>query len=199
MTSLSLRSELRMIVQLRQREPPMQHIVDDVHSQLNATRPSRILKPRSLAQATRVVRGAVRRGDSLAIAGGRHAMGGQQFAEGSLLLDMGGLDRVVELDRQRGSVEVEAGIQWPALHAWLAGAQPGDGDRWTFRQKQTGADNFSLGGALAANIHGRGLAMPPFVADIEAFTLIDAHGELRRCARDENAEWFALGVGGYGL
>ena len=78
-------------------------------------------------------------------------------------------------------------------------ARSPDARRWTFRQKQTGADNFSLGGSLSANIHGRGLAMPPFVADIESFTMIDAHGELRHCSRTHNRDWFALAVGGYGL
>lgn len=88
---------------------------------------------------------------------------------------------------------------WPALHAWLVRAQPRRPDRWTFRQKQTGADRFTVGGSLSANIHGRGLVMPPFVADVEAFTLVDAHGRLRRCSRTENAEWFPLVIGGYGL
>ena len=32
-------------------------------------------------------------------------------------------------------------------------------------QKQTGADRLTIGGALAANIHGRGLRLQPFVAD----------------------------------
>jgi FAD/FMN-containing dehydrogenase len=42
---------------------------------------------------------------------------------------------------------------------------------------------------------GRG----PIVDDVVAFTLVDADGALRRCARDENAELFRLAIGGYGL
>ncbi len=174
-------------------------VVNDVHSRLNESRPRAVATPRSIVEAIAIVRLALRRGETMAIAGGRHAMGGQQFAAGALLLDTTGLDRVIAFDRQRGLVEVEAGIQWPALHAALARAQSGDSGRWTFRQKQTGADNFTLGGSLSANIHGRGLAMPPFVEDVEAFTLIDAFGEVHRCSRIENPERFALGVGGYGL
>ena len=66
-------------------------------------------------------------------------------------------------------------------------------------QKQTGADRLSIGGAIAANVHGRGLRFPPFVSDLEAFTLVDATGEVRRCSRTENPELFGLVVGGYGL
>ena len=52
-------------------------------------------------------------------------MGGQQFAEGSDLLDTAELARVTAFDGDRGLVEVEAGIRWPALHDWLEHAQAG--------------------------------------------------------------------------
>ena len=54
-------------------------------------------------------------------------------------------------------------------------------------------------GALAANVHGRGLAMTPFIGDVESFVLVDAAGEARRCSRTENADLFRLAIGGYGL
>lgn len=78
-------------------------------------------------------------------------------------------------------------------------AQRGREPAWGIIQKQTGADRLSIGGALAANIHGRGLTMRPFVDDIESFVLIDADGQARTCSRSENAELFRLAVGGYGL
>jgi FAD/FMN-containing dehydrogenase len=96
-------------------------------------------------------------------------------------------------------VEVEAGIQWPALIEGVLAAQRGVDRPWGIVQKQTGADRLSLGGALAANIHGRGLALRPFVQDVESFVLVDADGALRRCSRAENPELFRLAVGGYGL
>ena len=66
-------------------------------------------------------------------------------------------------------------------------------------QKQTGADRLSIGGALAANAHGRVLTRKPFIGDVEALTLINSSGELVRCSRDENSELFRLVIGGYGL
>jgi FAD/FMN-containing dehydrogenase len=41
--------------------------------------------------------------------------------------------------------------------------------------------------------------MPPFVADLEELTLVDADGVLHRCNRAENGKLFRLVVGGYGL
>jgi len=80
----------------------------------------------------------------------------------------------------------------------LAGGADSDAP-WTFRQKQTGADQLSIGGALSANIHGRGLDFAPFVSDIESFTLVTADGRLRRVSRTEQADLFRLAIGGYGL
>ena len=55
----------------------------------------------------------------MSIAGGRHAMGGQQFGESALLVDTRALDRVLDFDAERGIVTVEGGIEWPALIAHL--------------------------------------------------------------------------------
>lgn len=101
--------------------------VNDLHSGLNPTRVGEIALPRSPAEIAQAVARARRQGQAVAIAGGRHAMGGQQFARDALLLDMRGLDRVLGFDRERGLIEVEAGIQWPALFAWLRRAQQQEG------------------------------------------------------------------------
>ncbi|MGH9317269.1 MAG: FAD-binding protein [Thermoanaerobaculia bacterium] len=174
-------------------------LVNDVHSQLNPTRVDRIVSADSLETIRMTLRRAQRDGKAISIAGGRHAMGGQQFGLDAVLLDMRPLNRVLHLDAEKGLVEVEAGIQWPQLVDWLLTAQVGRTRQWGIAQKQTGADRLSLGGGLAANVHGRGLTMKPMISDVEAFDLIDASGEARRCSRSENPELFRLCVGGYGL
>src|SRR5215204_5083748 len=173
--------------------------VNDVHAQLNTTLVRRVLRPASMADVRDAVLAARAAGRAIAIAGGRHAMGGQQFSAGLDLLDMIGLDRVLDFNPERGEVEVEAGIMWPALIAWLHAGQDGQSHPWGIIQKQTGADQLTLGGALSSNVHGRVLGRGPIVDDVVAFSLIDASGALRRCSRAENAELFRLAIGGYGL
>ena len=163
--------------------------VNDIHSQLNRTWVSGVRKPTSIAE----LRAAVGGNGPVCIAAGRHAMGGQQFASNATLIDMNGLTRILGIDSERGIVNVEAGIQWPALVSGLKNT------RWAIRQKQTGADRLSIGGALAANVHGRGLTMKPFIEDVESFTLVDAKGELIECSRTNNRELFSLAIGGYGV
>jgi len=170
--------------------------VNDVHSGLNLTWVSEVMRPASLEQLQSSVRLGRASGRPICLAAGRHAMGGQQFALGATLLD---LDAISGLDSQRGIIEVGAGVHWPRLVESLLETQAGASEPWGIRQKQTGADELSLGGALAANAHGRGLRFAPMVGDVESFELIDAEGELRTCSRDENPELFRLAIGGYGL
>ena len=174
-------------------------IVNDIHSQLNSTRVNRILKPANIAELQAAVVTAKQARKPLSIAGGRHAMGGQQFGTDMILVDMTGLNQIVAFDQQHGLVEVQAGAFWPGFTAAYLQQQKGSSRQWGFAQKQTGADNISIGGTLAANAHGRGLSMQPFISNIESFTMVDADGKLVFCSRRENPELFRLAIGGYGL
>ena len=184
---------------LQARAPEPGVVVNDIHSQLNPTQVREIVPVSSLSDLQRALRRARDAGQLVSIAGGRHAMGAQQFAEHSMMLDMTRFNRVRSLDQKTGIVEVDAGIMWPALVDYLLKAQEGRSRQWGIAQKQTGADRLTIGGALAANVHGRGLKMKPFIADVESFVLVDARGESRTCSRKENAELFRLAIGGYGL
>ncbi len=173
--------------------------LNDVHSRLNATVVRELAQPATLGELRQVIARANRENVSLSISGGRHAMGGQQFARDALHIDMSKLARVVALDRQRGIVTVEAGIGWPALIEQLLEWQKDDPQPWSIVQKQTGADALSIGGALSANAHGRGLGWKPFVQEIEAFRLLQADGREIEVSRTRNPEVFRLVIGGYGL
>jgi FAD/FMN-containing dehydrogenase len=173
--------------------------VNDVQSQLNKTRMQRVVKPKSREEVQSLIRQVAKDNRVLSVCGGRHAMGGQQFGTDAILLDSSELNQLVHFDRERGLIEVGAGIHWPQLMDLLDQQQAGTANRWGIREKQTGVDNVSLAGSLASNIHGRGLRFPPMISDIESFVIVDATGEARRCSRTENAELFSLAIGGYGL
>jgi FAD/FMN-containing dehydrogenase len=167
--------------------------LNDVHSALNSSQPLRLLEPEMLWDLTDAVRRAREVGLPIIASGGRHAMGGQQFCEQGIVLDCRGLNRILSFDSEEGLVEVEAGIEWPAFIEFLQSTP------WSIVQKQTGADHLTIGGAVSANIHGRGLAMRPLIQDIEGLTIVDAKGEVLSCSRRENASLFRHVVGGYGM
>ena len=175
------------------------NVVNDVHSRLNATRVHQVVQPRDPDELCRAVRAAAEQHFSVSICGGRHAMGGQQFAADSLLIDTTGLTRVVRFDSDAGLIEIDAGADWPLIIRHTHESQQPSSPCWAIRQKQTGADELTLGGAVAANVHGRGLKMRPFVDDVESLTLVSADGELVTCSRTKNSELFSLVIGGYGL
>ncbi len=168
-------------------------VVNDVHSRLNETDVGAVVPVDSLESIGAAMDLARSSGRPVSIAGGRHAMGGQQFRAGGVVLDTRPMSRVLSIDEERGLVEVEAGIQWPALVDAL------EDTPWAIRQKQTGADDLCIGGAVSANAHGRGLGYGPLVADLESLVVVGPDGAARRCSRDENADLFRLVCGGYGL
>ena len=174
-------------------------LVNDHHSCLNPTHVSQIRNPRSAKDLENIVKEAARSSQQVAIAGGRHAMGGQQFLTDGILVDMTSLNKIIAFDRQKGLIEVEAGIMWPALIDYLKQTQIDAELKWTIAQKQTGCDLLSIGGALSANVHGRGLNKAPIVSDVEEFNIVMHDGSTKRCSRQSNAELFSLVIGGYGL
>ena len=130
-------------------------------------------------------------GKPVCVAGGRHAMGGQQFAEGAVLIDTRPMGRILGLDAERGVVEVEAGIQWPELIHGLIAMQPASEPHRTHTGASPRSRPAPTGSRSAArsraNIHGRGLALRPIVGEVEAFNLMNADGELLTCSRPRTA------------
>ena len=177
-------------------------VLNDAHSALNPTTVARVVRPDTVADVVAAVRSAAAEGRGVSIAGSRHAMGGQQFGTDTVHLDMRGMNRIVALDTETGIVDAEAGIEWAELIDGLLALQADHVDApgaWGIRQKQTGADQLTLGGALAADVHGRGLNQRPISADVESLTLVDPSGEVREVSRTSHPELFGLVIGGYGL
>jgi FAD/FMN-containing dehydrogenase len=81
-------------------------ILNDVHSQLNATTVAQTERPKTLTNLQAIIRRASSSGSHISVAGGRHAMGGQQFLADSLHIDMTALDRVLGSDPDRGLLHI---------------------------------------------------------------------------------------------
>jgi FAD/FMN-containing dehydrogenase len=174
-------------------------ILNDLHSRLNPTKVSRYLHPGSIPELIEHLRHAFRTSTPLSLHGGRHAMGGQQFLTQGTTINLTKLNRVTAYDSAQGHVIADAGIMWPDLIAATHRFDATSGLAWGIRQKQTGADDLTLGGTIACNAHGRGLAMGPIVDDLESLRVILPTGDLVECSRTTNPDLFRHVVGGYGL
>ncbi len=193
-TSLTTIAELRSAAQGAETTDATAYCID-AHAQLFSCAPSELIILRSLGQATStILRIGSHKDGHFAICGARHAAGGQEFASAAPLLDVTGFNQISHLNESSGLLTMSSGCRWPGLIAFLRQRK----SSWTFRQKQTGNDDLTIGGTLSANAHGQALRMKPIISDVESFDLIGADGSKKTCSRSQNQLLFRLTIGGYG-
>lgn len=118
-------------------------------------------------------------------------MGGQVAATGSLHLDMRGMNSLVWLDASRRRVRVQAGMTWREL---LDIIDPHD---LAVKIMQS-YSNFSIGGSVSVNCHGRYVGAGPVVNSVRALQVAFADGHIAELSRELNFDLFQAVVGGYG-
>lgn len=126
---------------------------------------------------------------TVSVGGGRFSMGGQVAYPDSLHLDMRGMNQVVSLDPNRRVVRVQAGITWRDLQEAL------DPHNLSVKVMQS-YSNFTVGGSVSVNCHGRYLGRGPIVNSVRTVQLVTANGQVLELKPD--AELFRGVLGGYG-
>jgi FAD/FMN-containing dehydrogenase len=163
------------------------HIVNDVTG-LNPVVVWAITTPRSIAD----VQDAIRRSKgAISIGGGHFSMGGQTASPGSLHLDMRQLNQVLAFSPVDKTIRVQAGIRWCDIQRFI------DPHGLSVKIMQTYA-NFTVGGSLSVNCHGRYVGLGPLVLSVREITLVLASGEVIQASQSQNVEIFFGTVGGYG-
>ena len=173
--------------------------LNDIQSKLNETSVQSVSTPATVEEIRKILKISSAEGIPICPAGALHSMGGQQFAEKSISISSKNLTRIWALDKNSKTVWAEGGVTWTELVEWLKTKQIGSKAPLTIIQKQTGADNLTLGGALSSNIHGRVLNRKPIIEDVVAFNIVTPSGERLKCSREENFDLFSLAIGGYGM
>ena len=162
-------------------------IVNDV-TRLNPVRVWAVATPTS----TEEVVDAIRRADgAISIGGGHFSMGGQTASPGSLHLDMRRMNRVLQFDPVARTIHVEAGIRWCDIQRFI------DPHDLSVRIMQTYA-NFTVGGSLGVNVHGRYIGLGPLILSVRSIRLVMADGSIVDASPESNAEVFYGAIGGYG-
>lgn len=112
---------------------------------------------------------------------------------GEATLMVGGLDRMIDFDPQTARLTVEAGVLLrDVIRAFLP--------RGYFPPVAPGTQNVSIGGMIAAHVHGKNHhAVGGFGDHVDSLTLVGPDGVARRCSPGENSELFWATVGGMGL
>ena len=163
------------------------HIVNDVTG-LNPVRVMAIVAPESVEEVQEALR---RTSGAVSIGGGRFSMGGQTASPGSLHIDMRTLNRVVAFSPTARTLRVQAGARWCDIQRFI------DPHGLSVKIMQTYA-NFTVGGALSVNCHGRYVGLGPLVLSVRAIRVVLHDGSDIEASRESNAEIFRGAIGGYG-
>ncbi|RYG54288.1 FAD-binding oxidoreductase, partial [bacterium] len=113
--------------------------------------------------------------------------------EGSGVVLLEKLSRFLGFDPQTGLLHAEAGVTLATIVETFA-------PRGYFLPVTPGTRQVTLGGALAADVHGKNhQADGSLSAFVEEFELLLASSEIITCSRTQNGEAFWATIGGLGL
>lgn len=162
-------------------------VVNDVTG-LNPVAVWAISKPRTVAE---VVEAVTRTDGPVSVGGGHFSMGGQTASANSLHLDMREMNRVLLFSPTEKTIRVQAGIRWCDIQRFI------DPHDLSVKIMQTYA-NFTVGGSLSVNVHGRYIGMGPVILSVRWFRMVLADGSVVEATPDSNGELFNGAIGGFG-
>ena len=127
----------------------------------------------------------------VAVGGGRYSMGGQIGVKGGLHLDMRRMNRLVWARPDDRTVRVQAGMRWRDLQDVL------DPLGLAVKIMQS-YSNFTVGGSVSVNCHGRYVGRGPVGHSVRALQLVTADGSVLEVRPNSRPDLFAAAIGGYG-
>ena len=104
---------------------------------------------------------------------------------------MRGFNKVVAFDPQKKTITVQAGATWRDIQEKI------DPYNLSVSIMQT-YSNFTIGGALSVNCHGRYVNAGPLVLSVKAIKVVLADGSVVDATPTSNSDIFYGAIGGYG-
>lgn len=161
-------------------------VVNDVTA-LNPVPVLAVVRPTSVEEVQDILR---RTSGPVSIGGGHFSMGGQTASPGSVHLDLRSLAGIVRFDPDARTIRVRAGTRWCDLQRFL------DPHGLSVKIMQTYA-NFTVGGSLSVNCHGRYIGLGPVIMSVREITVVMADGALRTASPTHDPKLFYAVIGGY--
>ena len=157
-------------------------------SKLYPVEVARIAVPLSTEELAREIK---RWPGKVAIGAGRYSLGGQTAIALGLHLDMRQMKQLLHFDPTAGTVRVQAGMTWRDLQDTLDPAGLAVKSMQSF-------SNFTVGGAVSVNAHGRYTGTGPVGSTVRSLRLVLADGSVVDASASQNTELFRAAIGGYG-
>lgn len=128
---------------------------------------------------------------NVSVGGGRYSMGGQTGIENGLQLDMRSMNKLLNFDPKNRTARVQAGMRWRDLQEII------DPQGLSIQTMQS-YSNFTIGGSLSVNCHGRYVGHGPVSESVRSFKLVLPYADTLEVNRQSNSELFHAAIGGYG-
>jgi FAD/FMN-containing dehydrogenase len=167
--------------------PAPRPVVNDV-SALNPIAVAQVIEPVTTDEIVVAVR---THAGPISVGGARHSMGGQIATEGALHIDMRRFNRILAFSPAQKSITVQAGATWRQIQERIDSAD------LAVKIMQTYA-NFTVGGSLSVNAHGRYIGTGPLILSVRSLKLVLADGALVDASPTLRPELFYGAIGGYG-
>lgn len=148
----------------------------------------KVVQPESTEQVAELVKNT---SGPISIAGGKYSMGGQTAFTDAVQIDTSKLNHVIAFDPEHHLLTIEAGASWQQVQQLI------DPYGLAVKIMQSFA-NFSIGGSLGVNVHGRYIGEGPIILSVEKIKLVLADGSIVMASPHENQEIFYAAIGGYG-
>lgn len=134
---------------------------------------------------------AVKTHDRISIGGGRNSMGGQTASRRAVQIDMREYTKVLAFSTTTKEITVQAGIRWYDIQKYI------DPYGLAVEIMQT-YSNFTVGGSVSVNVHGRYVGLGPIVMSVRSFRIILANGEIVEASPSTHSDIFYSAIGGLG-
>ncbi len=152
-----------------------------------------VIKPQCEEEIAQAFELAHRTGLTVTARGAGRSYNDAALNGGGIVLDLSGMNRILEWDPQTGLVKAEAGVTLEQL--WHK-TEP---DGW-WPPVVSGTMYTTLGGCLAANIHGKNnFKMGPIGEHVVEFTALLPTGARITCSPHKNGDLFHAMISGLGM
>lgn len=140
---------------------------------------------------TEEIQQAVKTHGKVSIGGGRYSMGGQTASEKAVQIDMREFNKILTLSTSTKEITVQAGIRWRDIQDRI------DPENLSIKVMQT-YSNFTVGGSLSVNVHGRYIGLGPVIMSVVKIQLVLADGQIVYASPSEHKDLFYSAIGGMG-
>jgi len=125
----------------------------------------------------------------ICIAGSKFSHGGHTMLNNAIYIDMKNINEIILHNNK--TITVGAGATWEQIQNFLDKFNLSVAEMQSFR-------NFSVGGSISVNCHGRGLKYGTLSDTIVNMNVMASNGKIYSASRKDNLDLFRATIGGYG-